>query len=56
VTVLLSGFRPGHEEVLTALDLGGHLRSNRLVFDGTPAAIEYARTIVHQGIASALGT
>ncbi|MDQ1682864.1 MAG: sulfate permease, SulP family [Frankiaceae bacterium] len=56
VTVLLSGFRPGHEEVLTALDLGGHLRSNRLVFDGTPAAIEYARTIVHQRISSTLGT
>jgi SulP family sulfate permease len=36
ITVLLSGIGPGHDQVLTALGVAGHLRHDGLVFPDTP--------------------
>ena len=44
ITVLLSGVRPDHEQVLTRLGVFDELAHERHVFDSTPAAIEHART------------
>ena len=44
VTVLLSGVRPDHEQVLTRLGVFDELAHERHVFDSTPAAIAHART------------
>lgn len=46
ITVLLSGIRPGHDAVLTTLGVADHLRANNQIFADTPAAIDFARTIV----------
>jgi SulP family sulfate permease len=43
VTVLLSGVRPVHEQVLTRLGVYGELAHERHVFASTPEAIEHAR-------------
>jgi len=43
VTVLLSGVRPDHEQVLTRLGVFDELAHERHVFDSTPAAIAHAR-------------
>jgi len=43
ITVLLSGVRPDHEQVLTRLGVFDELAHERHVFDSTPAAIEHAR-------------
>ncbi|WP_169987782.1 MULTISPECIES: SulP family inorganic anion transporter [unclassified Microbispora] len=46
ITVLLSGIRPGHDEVLSGLGVADHLRRDGLVFPDTPAAIAHARTLL----------
>ncbi|MEU6426316.1 SulP family inorganic anion transporter [Microbispora sp. NPDC046973] len=46
ITVLLSGIRPGHDEVLGGLGVAAHLRRDGLVFPDTPAAIAHARTLL----------
>ncbi|MEU7942330.1 SulP family inorganic anion transporter [Microbispora bryophytorum] len=46
ITVLLSGIRPGHDEVLGGLGVADHLRRDGLVFPDTPAAIAHARTLL----------
>ncbi|MEV7807908.1 SulP family inorganic anion transporter [Microbispora sp. NPDC088329] len=46
ITVLLSGIRPGHDEVLSRLGVAGHLRRDGLVFPDTPSAITHARTLL----------
>ncbi|WP_432865930.1 SulP family inorganic anion transporter [Microbispora rosea] len=46
ITVLLSGIRPGHDEVLNGLGVADHLRRDGLVFPDTPAAIAHARTLL----------
>ncbi|GAT70776.1 MFS transporter [Planomonospora sphaerica] len=46
ITVLLSGIRPGHDQVLAALGVAEHLRRDGLVFPGTPAAIAHARGLL----------
>jgi len=46
VTVLLSGVRPGHDQVLAALGIAGRLREDGLLFPDTPAAIAHARTLL----------
>jgi SulP family sulfate permease len=43
ITVLLSGVRPEHEQVLDRLGVFGELAHERHVFDSTPLAIEHAR-------------
>ena len=43
VTVLLSGVRPDHEQVLSRLGVFDELAHERHVFDTTPAAIAHAR-------------
>lgn len=44
ITVLLSGIRPEHDQVLAALGVADHLREDGLLFPDTPAAIAHART------------
>jgi SulP family sulfate permease len=46
ITVLLSGIRPRHDQVLTTLGVADHLRENRLLFPDTPGAIAHARSLV----------
>jgi SulP family sulfate permease len=43
ITVLLSGVRPEHQQVLDRLGVFGELAHVRHVFDSTPLAIEHAR-------------
>jgi MFS superfamily sulfate permease-like transporter len=43
ITVLLSGVRPDHEQVLTRLGVFDELAHERHVFGSTPEAIEHAR-------------
>ncbi|MEV1154301.1 SulP family inorganic anion transporter [Micromonospora chokoriensis] len=43
ITVLLSGITPAHDQVLAALGVADDLRREGLVFQDTPAAIQYAR-------------
>ena len=47
IVVLLSGIRPGHDQVLTSLGVARHLRDQGRVFADTPAAISYARDLVN---------
>jgi SulP family sulfate permease len=47
ITVLLSGIRPGHDQILTTLGIAESLRTSGRVFLDTPAAISYARSLVH---------
>ncbi|GIH29251.1 MFS transporter [Acrocarpospora phusangensis] len=46
ITVLISGIKPGHDQVLATLGVADHLRRDGLVFADTPAAIAYARTLL----------
>ncbi|MGW4422414.1 SulP family inorganic anion transporter [Streptosporangium sp. NPDC004631] len=46
IVVLLSGIRPGHDRVLTALGVADHLRRDGLIFPDTPAAIAHARALL----------
>ncbi len=48
ITVLVSGVAVEHDDVLSALGVGEHLRADGLLFADTPAAIEHARAIVHR--------
>lgn len=47
ITVLISGVKPGHGQVLAALGIAGHLQRDGLIFPGTPAAIAHARGLLH---------
>jgi SulP family sulfate permease len=46
ITVLLSGIRPGHDQILTTLRIAEDLRDAGRVFADTPAAIAYAKTLI----------
>lgn len=46
IVVLLSGIRPGHDQVLAALGVADHLRRDGLIFSDTPAAIMHARDLL----------
>lgn len=46
ITVLLSGIRPGHEAVISALGVARHLVEAGRVFGDTPSAIAHAREVV----------
>lgn len=46
IVVLLSGIRPGHDRVLTALGVADHLRRDGLIFPDTPTAIAHARALL----------
>lgn len=46
IVVLLSGIKPGHERVLTALGSAGRLREAGRVFPDTPYAIAHARDLI----------
>ncbi len=48
IIVLLSGIAAGHEDVLAAVGVAGHLRREGRVFSATPAAIAHARELVHR--------
>ncbi|WP_228645247.1 SulP family inorganic anion transporter [Microtetraspora sp. AC03309] len=54
ITVLLSGIRQGHDQVLAALGIADHLRRDGLVFSDTPAAITCARTLLNPPTGSPL--
>ncbi|WP_460369443.1 STAS domain-containing protein, partial [Actinocorallia lasiicapitis] len=43
ILVLLSGIKPGHDQVLATLGVADHLRDQGLIFPGTPHAIAHAR-------------
>lgn len=43
IIVLMSGIRPGHDEVLAAVGACDHLRANGRIFAETPDAIRCAR-------------
>jgi SulP family sulfate permease len=47
ITVLLSGIRPDHDQILAALGVAQHLREQALIFPDTPAAITHARGLIH---------
>lgn len=47
ITVLLSGIRPGHDQILATLGVAETLRESGRAFLDTPAAISYARDLVH---------
>jgi SulP family sulfate permease len=47
IIVLLSGIKPHHDQVLSALGIAQHLRDGHLIFTDTPAAIRHARSLVH---------
>lgn len=47
IVVLLSGVASDHEDVLATLGVADDLRRQGRLFAATPAAIEYAREIVH---------
>lgn len=46
ITVLLSGIKPDHDHILTALGVAEHLRDANLIFADTPSAIRRARDLV----------
>ncbi|MEQ4721814.1 SulP family inorganic anion transporter [Nonomuraea sp. B19D2] len=46
ITVLLSGIKPGHDQVLAALGVAEHLHRDGLVFADTPEAIAHARRLL----------
>ena len=50
VTVLLSGVRPEHTQVLTQLGVYERLAHERHVFDTTPEAIAHARSHAHRAV------
>ena len=47
IVVLLSGIKPRHDQVLSALGIAEHLRTGDLVFPDTPTAIRHARGLIH---------
>lgn len=47
ITVLISGVKPGHGQVLAALGIAGHLYRDGLIFPDTPTAIAHARGLLH---------
>ncbi|MBO4275479.1 SulP family inorganic anion transporter [Microbispora triticiradicis] len=47
ITVLISGVKPGHGQVLAALGIAGHLRRDGLIFPDTPTAIAHAHGLLH---------
>jgi SulP family sulfate permease len=47
IIVLLSGIKPAHDHVLSALGIAEHLRDGQLIFTDTPSAIQYARSLIH---------
>lgn len=47
IAVLISGIKPGHDQILAALGVADHLRRDGLIFTDTPAAITHARTLLH---------
>jgi SulP family sulfate permease len=47
ITVLLSGIKPDHDQVLSVLGVADHLRQGDLVFPDTPSAIRHARTLIN---------
>jgi SulP family sulfate permease len=47
IIVLLSGIKPHHDQVLSALGIAEHLRDGNLIFTDTPAAIRHARGLIH---------
>ncbi|MCW2542391.1 MAG: sulfate transporter [Frankiales bacterium] len=47
ITVLISGISPGHDGILAALGVADELRAQSRIFADTPAAIRYARTLIH---------
>jgi SulP family sulfate permease len=47
IIVLLSGIKPHHDQVLSALGVVEHLRGDGLIFTDTPAAIRHARSLIH---------
>jgi SulP family sulfate permease len=49
VTVLLSGIKPDHDQVLDALNIAGHLRRDHLVFPDTRGALTHARELLRSG-------
>jgi len=50
ITVLLSGIKPHHDQLLTVLNVADHLRRDGRIFPDTPAAIAYARDLLaHEG-------
>ncbi|MGC0417947.1 SulP family inorganic anion transporter [Embleya sp. AB8] len=48
ITVLLSGIKPAHDDILTGLNVADHLRRDDRILPDTPAAIERARTLLRQ--------
>jgi SulP family sulfate permease len=46
IAVLLSGIKPQHDQVLSALGVAEHLRDGHLIFTDTPAAIRHARSLI----------
>ncbi len=50
ITVLLSGIKPSHDQVLTALGVAEHLRRDGLIFADTPAAITHAHHLLGQDL------
>jgi sulfate permease, SulP family len=53
ITVMISGIRPGHDQILAVLGVADHLHQAGLIFPDTPTAITCARTLLHrQGILS----
>ncbi|GAA0320051.1 SulP family inorganic anion transporter [Actinoallomurus spadix] len=53
VTVLISGIKPGHDQILAALGVADHLRRDGLIFPDTPAAIAHARTLLRREVPGA---
>lgn len=51
VTVLLSGVRPGHEELFRSVGVLAALRDHRHLFDDLDAAVEHARSHVRRAAA-----
>jgi SulP family sulfate permease len=51
VTVLLSGVRPGHEELFRSVGVLAALRDHRHLFEGLDAAVEHARSHVRRAAA-----
>jgi SulP family sulfate permease len=56
ITVLLSGIRPGHDQILATLGIAETLRESGRVFADTPAAISYARNLVRSDLAGVAGS
>jgi SulP family sulfate permease len=47
IVVLLSGIKPDHDLILSALGIAEHLRDANLIFADTPNAIRHARGLIH---------